>query len=446
MSDRIRSKCSVQLDHTVISRLADCADRHACEVLQSSLEFSRALIRGEVKDVIEWHEVDLENELGIEGRLQGKVQPFEDFLQTHGRVTTKDFLCIAAAMTSIAGHIHDLGYLHNNIQAASFVVDPATLCLRMMCYDCASYEPVLRPTPQEPVPGISVLSAAPETSGRLPFPTDRRSDLYSLGVLFHRVLTGSLPYDGESAARILHGHIAGRPKIADDESVPSTLRALVGRLLQKDPARRYQTADSLTYDLARLTELLDSSGSLEMSLGTLDQLARVNVPELSQDRAREMEGMRSLLQGLRADHKNRVVSIAGPSGSGKSTLAEQCTAVAREVQTNFATLKFNASLDVSSFASLKLLAGQLVSGDNSSIGTNIADTRSVLTELLGEDAPFLCELVPELAARLDIGGDSHHTVSSYRIAPVALEARLCAAFVRLIRAFAQDSAPLFLYL
>ncbi|MDQ2664521.1 MAG: serine/threonine protein kinase [Gemmatimonadota bacterium] len=77
-------------------------------------------------------------------------------------------------------------------------------------------------------------------------PVDARSDLYSLGVAGYYALTGRLPFDGETSAEVVAQHLnAVAPSITSiAASVPPRLAAAVERCLHKDPARRYNSAES----------------------------------------------------------------------------------------------------------------------------------------------------------------------------------------------------------
>ncbi len=98
---------------------------------------------------------------------------------------------------------------------------------------------------------------------------DGRSDLFSLGVILYRMLTGHRPFQGNSARTVAH-------KVQNQEPVPAAvfnmelsheLDCMVARAIAKDPADRYQTGMDMVLDLQRLREGSDSGINADRASG-----------------------------------------------------------------------------------------------------------------------------------------------------------------------------------
>ncbi len=85
---------------------------------------------------------------------------------------------------------------------------------------------------------------------------DPRSDLYSLGIVLYEMVGGQIPFTGETPIAIAYKQVHEAPtplnELAPD--VPRAFEAIVARLLAKDPARRYPTAEAVRDDLRRFRD------------------------------------------------------------------------------------------------------------------------------------------------------------------------------------------------
>src|SRR5215211_3351944 len=85
-------------------------------------------------------------------------------------------------------------------------------------------------------------------------PVDQRSDIYSVGIVLYELLTGKLPFTGETPLEIAMKHLSEIPTAPSElrPDIPADLDMVVLRALAKDPEDRFQSADEMERELARV--------------------------------------------------------------------------------------------------------------------------------------------------------------------------------------------------
>ena len=122
------------------------------------------------------------------------------------------FLRLAVALSAALGRLHARGLIHKDIKPANVLVDSATGQVWLTGFGIASRLPRERQSPEPPEFIAGTLAyMAPEQTGRMNRSIDSRSDLYSLGVTFYEMLTGSLPFTASDPMEWVHCHIARQP-------------------------------------------------------------------------------------------------------------------------------------------------------------------------------------------------------------------------------------------
>jgi serine/threonine protein kinase/tetratricopeptide (TPR) repeat protein len=82
-------------------------------------------------------------------------------------------------------------------------------------------------------------------------PLDQRSDLYSLGLIFYEMVTGDVPFKGDSALQLMYQRVKVKPKNPKllNPELPDYLVRIILRCLERDPTKRYQYAREILADL-----------------------------------------------------------------------------------------------------------------------------------------------------------------------------------------------------
>lgn len=173
-------------------------------------------------------------------------------------------LPVAEQIAEALGEAHRAGILHRDIKTANIALTPRGQ-VKVLDFGLAKLSGAGGESPDERT--AERLTAAGSVYGTLSYmspeqllgrPLDGRSDLFSFGVVLYEMATGRLPFEGSSGIGTADAILHAEPRRLDDRPVPPKLAALLGRLLQKEPARRYPGAGELLADLKALRT--ESSG------------------------------------------------------------------------------------------------------------------------------------------------------------------------------------------
>src|SRR5439155_23579857 len=163
------------------------------------------------------------------------------------------------------GFAHRNGIVHRDIKPHNIVVGPDG---RLKVTDFG----IARSGTSQMTEAGSIIGTAQYLSPEQARGTrvDQTSDLYSLGVVLYELLTGAVPFTGETPVEIAMKHLSAvpeRPSVKRPE-IPHDLDMVVLRALAKDPADRYQSAEEMDADLERVARGLRISPETEESATT----------------------------------------------------------------------------------------------------------------------------------------------------------------------------------
>jgi serine/threonine protein kinase len=261
----------------------------------------------------------------LEGVLEDPGgEPLDNLLG--GPMELGSFLCFAVCIAKAVSEVHGRDLVHKNIKPSNILVNGTTGAVRLTGFGIASRLTRERQAPEPPETIAGTLAyMAPEQTGRMNRSIDSRSDLYSLGITFYQMLTGSLPFTASDPMEWVHCHIARKPvtPAARLPNVPATLSAIVMKLLAKTAEERYQTAGGLERDLRRCLAEWETQRRIgDFGLGEHDTPDRLLIPERLYGRERESEALLAAFDRLKSGALELVL-VSGYSGIGKSSVVNE---------------------------------------------------------------------------------------------------------------------------
>jgi predicted ATPase/signal transduction histidine kinase/GAF domain-containing protein len=313
---------------------------------------------------------------------------------------TVEFLRIAISLAGALRQVHARGLIHKDIKPANILVDVASGRAWLTGFGIASRLPREHQNPEAPEVIAGTLAyMAPEQTGRMNRSVDSRSDLYSLGIAFYEMLTGTLPFTAADPMEWVHCHIARQPVPPDEKitETPGVLSLITMKLLAKTAEERYQTAAGVEADLRRCLAEWQAHARIDpFPLGAHDTSDRLLIPEQLYGREHEIEALLACFDHVVALGTPQLVLVSGFSGIGKSSVVHELHRVLVRPRGLYASGKFDQYKRDIPYATLAQAFQSLVRSLLSQGEIELGQWRDSFTEALGSNGQLIVNLVPEL--------------------------------------------------
>jgi serine/threonine protein kinase len=192
-------------------------------------------------------------DVGFENNLYYIVMEYvqgitlKTYISKKGRLNYKEVLSIAIQVARGIEAAHNKGIIHRDIKPQNIIISNEG---KVKVTDFGIAKAATSKTMSTDAMG-SVHYISPEQA-RNGYVT-KQSDIYSLGIVMYEMVTGRVPYDGETAVSIAIQHLQGQMKKPSElvDDVPVSLEHIIEKATQKSPERRYPTMGDLLVDLKK---------------------------------------------------------------------------------------------------------------------------------------------------------------------------------------------------
>lgn len=173
----------------------------------------------------------------------------KEYIDRQGIIEWKDALHLATQILKALQHAHECGIVHRDIKPQNIMLlQDGTI--KVTDFGIARFSDKATRTMTEQAIG-SVHYIAPEQArGDV---TDGKTDIYSVGVMLYEMLTGKLPFDGDSAVTVALMQLQSTPKRPREVNpgIPIGLEQITMKAMQKQPSARYTSAAEMLSDIER---------------------------------------------------------------------------------------------------------------------------------------------------------------------------------------------------
>ncbi|WP_058307864.1 Stk1 family PASTA domain-containing Ser/Thr kinase [Gracilibacillus massiliensis] len=197
-------------------------------------------------------------DVGDEEQIYYMVMEYVDgmtlkqYIQLHAPIEVEEVLDIMTQVTSAIAHAHDNGLIHRDIKPQNILIDSYGQ-IKVTDFGIAVALSATALTQTNSVLGsVHYLSPEQARGGK----ANRKSDIYSIGIVLFEMLTGNLPFSGQSAVSIALKHLQSEtPSVKEfNPRIPQSVENIVLKSTTKDPFHRYQSVYEMEDDLTHALE------------------------------------------------------------------------------------------------------------------------------------------------------------------------------------------------
>lgn len=160
-------------------------------------------------------------------------EPLQDILASHPNgLPEEDVLAWLHGIAAGVGYLHDHGIVHRDLKPGNLFCDEGVI--KIGDYGLSKFISCSRRSGQTESVGTVHYMAPEVANGRY----GKEIDIYALGIILYEMLTGRVPFEGESVGEVLMKHLTAQPDVS---MLPEPYRTVVARALEKDPAKRFKS-------------------------------------------------------------------------------------------------------------------------------------------------------------------------------------------------------------
>src|SRR5579859_6491184 len=221
---------------------------------QRELEIGKRLHHPNIQQLVE------------EGRLDGGIAPYlvlefvdgtllREYLRAHAPLPVDEATSIVRQLAEALQYCHEVGVVHRDLKPENILIEQDGT-VKLVDFGIALLKGARRLTFRRLSSGFGTpdYMAPEQVQGDR---GDARTDLYAVGVMLYEMLTGEVPYQGDSPLAVMSQRVTTDAPLLRSRrpDLPPALEAVVWRALRREPSERYASMGDLRHDLEHLDEV-----------------------------------------------------------------------------------------------------------------------------------------------------------------------------------------------
>ena len=281
MANVYKAKCH-RLDRLVAVKILHSDLAQNADFRRRFMDESRAVAQLSHPNIVSVYDVSCSDDIDyiVMELIDGVT--LKQYMERRGKMDWREALHFITQIMRGLSHAHSRGIIHRDIKPQNIMVlrDGS---VKVADFGIACLADAHQTLAQEALGSVHYISPEQAKGERL----DARSDIYSAGVVLYEMLTGRLPFEGNSAVSVAIQHLSSVPLSPRElnPDIPEALELICMKAMNADLNKRYQSADAMLVDLEKFrkdpaidmdyirTELADSVDSQPTSQVPVQQVA-----------------------------------------------------------------------------------------------------------------------------------------------------------------------------
>ncbi len=243
-----------------MSFMEDCAENDTDDIIERFNREAKAVANLSHPNIVNIYDIGSENDLNymvmeyIEGIDLSKIKAKKIEL------SLKQIINIGIQICNALSFAHSKGIVHRDIKPANIILTSSNI-VKLMDFGIAqlNQEGYKRLTQDGSVLG-SIMYISPEQLSNSAL-TDKRTDIYSIGITLFELLTGCLPFEADNIADVVMKVLRAKPvpPSSHNQQIPEFIDKIILKALEKDCTKRFQNAEEMAKDLSACLKMISKS-------------------------------------------------------------------------------------------------------------------------------------------------------------------------------------------